>query len=144
MFIYNTGWTFLTIFPVLQNWEDLGDTKSVANFQQFYRCYFDKYFQIDSSEIKTQREAFVGEILKEALKNEAPAPTTACVDWMCDGGMVWKIWTVGSVDIWAYYTHLGNTIAAWDKCFKQRKEDFVNQKKNRNEELKYYKNTQSG
>ena len=77
---------------------------------------------------------------KEALASNEKAPSTACVDWICDTNLQWKIWKPESVEktatdwawahyteVWAYYTHPGQIIASWKTCFQDRSEEFARQ-----------------
>ena len=130
----------LTMMPTMLQFQDLNDSDGVANFQKYYRCYFNKYFKIAESEGSDGREGFVGKLLEEALTNNEKAPSTACVNWICDTELQWKIWKPESVEktatdwawahyteVWAYYTHPGKIIASWKTCFQDRSEEFARQ-----------------
>ena len=107
--------------------QDLSDSDGVANFQKYYKCYFNKYFQIDDDENNLGRDEFVKELLKEALTNNEKAPSKACVEWICDTNLLWKIWKPASLEVWAYYTEEGNNIPSWKTCFQDRTEEFARQ-----------------
>ena len=107
--------------------QELTDSDGVDNFQRYYKCYFNKYFQIEDNGSNLGREAFVRELLKEALTNNEKAPSGACVEWICDTYLLWKIWKPGSLEVWAYYTEVGNIIPSWKTCFQDRYEEFARQ-----------------
>ena len=109
------------------NSQDLNDSDGVNNFQRYYKCYFNKYFQIDDSEDNIGRDVFVRELLKEALTNSEKAPSAACVDWICDTKLLWKIWKPLDLEVWAYYADIGNRIQSWKTCFQDRYEEFARQ-----------------
>ena len=117
----------LALLPSIIKTQDLKDSDGVANFQRYYKCYFNKYFQIDGSDDNLGRDSFVRELLKEALANNERAPSTACVQWICDTNLLWKIWKPGSLEVWAYYTDIGNDIPSWKTCFQDRYEEFKRQ-----------------
>ena len=121
-------WIFLLFFPPVSNLKDLDDSDGIDNFKKYYRCYFDKYFKHGDEATDTGREDFVEELLEEALMSDGLAPSTACVQWMCDGYLVWKIWNVGSVEVWAYFTDIGNYIRTWQDCFQDREDELENYK----------------
>ena len=122
--IWIAVWFLLPVF----NFRDLDDSNGINNFQQYYACYFDKYFQpkYPSSGMREKREEFVSKLLREALVAESLAPSTSCVQWMCDPRLVWKIWTVGTTKIWSYYSDIGNTILSWKGCFGDRETELGN------------------
>ena len=118
-------WIFLLFFPPVSNltYPD-DDSDGIDSFQQFYRCYFNKYFKQEDGTGDLGREAFVAELLQQTVMYSARAPSTACVQWMCDHNLVWKIWNVGSVEVWAYFTDNGNSVQAWQDCLEDREEEF--------------------
>ena len=107
--------------------QELTDSDGVANFQRYYKCYFNKYFQIEDDGSNLGRDAFVRELLKEALSSNEKAPSDACVEWICDTDLLWMIWMPASLEVWAYYTEVGNIIPSWKTCFQDRYEEFARQ-----------------
>ena len=120
-------WVILVPMITLIKSQDLTESDGVANFQRYYKCYFNKYFQIDDNGENQGRDAFVRELLKEALANKEKAPSNACVQWICDTNLLWKIWKPGSLEVWAYYTEIGNSIPSWKTCFQDRYAEFARQ-----------------
>ena len=107
--------------------QELTDSDGVANFHRYYKCYFNKYFQIEDDGSHLERESFVSELLKEALSNNEKAPSDSCVEWICDTDLLWMIWMQGSLEVWAYYAQVGNIIPSWKTCFQDRYEEFARQ-----------------
>ena len=107
--------------------QELTDSDGVDNFRRYYRCYFNKYFQIEDGGSNLERDAFVRELLKEALSNNEKAPSGACVTWICDTDLLWMIWMPRALEVWAYYAEVGNSIPSWKTCFQDRYEEFARQ-----------------
>ena len=122
---------FVLLFLPVLHLRDLDESDGISNFEEYYRCYFDKYFkQADPSPaMGGKREAFVSQLLSAALLSDSLAPSTACVQWMCHPDLVWKIWSIGSTEVWAYYAEIGNTIPEWMECFQDRKTELKNYEK---------------
>ena len=58
-------------------------------FKLYYRCYFNKYYQLPSNQSSTNREVFVSSLLAEAVSEAEEAPSENCVVWMCAEDLVW-------------------------------------------------------
>ena len=121
----------IIIYPQSRS-SSLNESGGVRNFKEYYQCYFNKYFDIPNNEKNSKRDTFVSELLKEALASNDKAPTNACVDWICDSNLRWKIWDSGLLEIWAYYTETHNVISSWQDCFQDRYKDFEEENFRRN------------
>ena len=110
---------------------DPDESDGISNFEDYYRCYFTKYFKLadPSSDMVGKRGVFVSQLLSAALLSDSLAPSRACVQWMCHLDLIWKIWSIGSTEVWAYYSKIGNTIWAWEDCFQERKTELENYEK---------------
>ena len=122
--------TLLTVALLLPG-SGLREMGGVQNFRQYYGCYFSKYYQHQDPAMDTQhnRDTFVSQLLAQALAAGSAAPCTACVEWMCDERLVWKIWMVGPVEVWGYYSNIGHNIQSWKHCFLNNSTDLGNYQK---------------
>ena len=80
----NINLLIIIILPLRCLTQYVNDSSGVTNFQSYYSCYYSKYFNITAEEEIGKRRAFVRGLLDKAVKDNELAPTTACVEWICD------------------------------------------------------------
>ena len=61
-------------------------------------------------------------LLVEAVTTNQTSPSTACVSWMCSRWLVWQVWRLEDLVVWAYHSP-GRPIPAWAECFSAREEE---------------------
>ena len=84
----------------------------------FYSCYFEKYFKLAKDERSRGKEDFVEEIVKQSLARGETSLDKACVEWMCDENLIWKIWNMADdFESWAFYAEEGKSVRSWSSCF---------------------------
>ena len=111
----------------------------VQNLHDYYSCYFNKYFNLSSEEESERRDQvllyltpslallsvspqFVTSLLVSAVRSNQSSPSDDCVSWMCDPHLLWRVWTVAGLQVWAYHTQPGNLIPSWHLCFSDNQE----------------------
>ena len=56
-------------------------------------------------------------LLVSAVSTNQTSPSPACVSWMCDPHLTWRVWRLESLVVWSYHTKPGHTIPTWGQCF---------------------------
>ena len=116
--------TLITILLLIET-EIMAVEDSKENLSEYYTCYFNKYFQRDPNSEDVQRDAFVDQVVNDALANDEPVPSGNCVQWVCDERVLWKISNEESIEVLAYYALQNNSISSWQACLDDEAEEFV-------------------
>ena len=119
------GISTLITFLLLIETEIMAVEDSKENLSEYYRCYFNKYFQRDPNSEDFQRDTFVDQVVNDALANDEPVPSLNCVQWVCDERVLWKISNEESIEVLAYYALQNNSISSWQACLDDEAEEFV-------------------
>ena len=123
--------TFPTLLPMLE--EELNRTSQMPaaplteeeRYTSYYRCHYTNMVVGEQTEAwQRGREQFVAATLASTSE---PAPSAACVSWVCHPGLrVWQQQEEGT-EVLAYYSE-GENIENWGQCM----EDDSNQMRARN------------
>ena len=95
------------------------------NFVDYYTCYYNKYFNVSSDMKHDEREAFVKDVVEDAIENSANIPSDNCVQWICDDRVIWTITRDGSSEVLSYYAQKNTSISSWQACLDDEAQEFM-------------------
>jgi hypothetical protein len=93
-------------------------------FGAYYTCYYNQYFGVKPDGNNSRRESFVRSLLADSAKKDEGPPSSACVEWMCDPGLVWRRGEEQGLEVWAYYSRAGLAVPSWGRCFADQMAEF--------------------
>ena len=94
-------------------------------FTNYYTCFYEKHFEL-YQDMYPRVEAFLDSVLAQVeAEGGAAPPSEACLGWMCDPGLRWRLLTMGGFRLWTYTSPV--PVTSWGQCFDDTNNQEFNQ-----------------
>ena len=97
----------------------------MERFTDYYTCFYEKHFEL-YKEMYPRVDAFLDSVLAQVeAEGGADPPSEACLGWMCDPGLRWRLLTTGASRLWTYTSP--QPVTSWGQCFDDTNNQDFNQ-----------------
>lgn len=97
----------------------------MERFTDYYTCFYEKHYEL-YKEMFPRVETFLASVLAQVeTEGGADPPSDACLGWMCDPSLRWRLLTRGTLRFWTYTS--AQPVTTWAQCFDDTNNQDFNQ-----------------